>query len=248
MTTHWFKSDTPLTKFAPNLQMPLYNTIEDNPVLIAKLRDQIIAFENQISKESLVSEVPKQTGDPYAYTQHWKQHNLFWDQNAKGGDQLERFPMTPELEKLFHIIRKHYLIFLKELNYPRIKVYIHGWANVLRKGEWISKHSHMSDSTAYLSATYYLTTNPTFLHLINCTRVDQLESFATREGRLIMFPSWIPHESDPCTDDNLRISIAYDISIGQNLISNPWRPHVLLDDPATMEGLEMYLKDRSLTK
>jgi hypothetical protein len=25
------------------------------------------------------------------------------------------------------------------------------------------------------------------------------------------------------------------------------RPHVLFDDPATMDGFEMYLKDRSLT-
>lgn len=247
MTVQWFNSNVPETKFAPNLKMPLYTTIAYDSTVIEKLREQILQFEYQISQEPLVSEVPKRESDPYAYTQHWKQHNLFWDINAKDGEQLARFSMSVELEKLFHTFRKHYLIFLKELNYPRPKVYIHAWANVLRKGEWISEHSHMSDATAYLSSAYYLTTNPTFLHLKNCTRPDQTESFATREGRLILFPSWIPHESDVYNGDDLRISIAFDISIERNKLSNPFRPHTLFDDPNTMEGLEMYLKDRSLT-
>ena len=248
MAVHWFNSDIPETKFAANLKMPLYETMDgSSDSLRAALRDQILEFEKQIARETLVSEVPKQHDDPYAHTQHWKQHNLFWDQNAKDGDQLDRFQMSPELEKLFHIFRKHYLLFLKELNYPRVKVYVHGWANVLRKGEWISKHAHMSDATAYLSSTYYLTTAPTLLHLVNCSRPDQTNSFATKEGRLIIFPSWIPHVSDVYEGNEVRISLAFDVAIEKNKLSNPFRPHVLLDDPATMEGFEMYLKDRSLT-
>ena len=247
MSVHWFNSDTPETRFAPNLKMPLYETVDGSDTLRAALREQVLEFEKQIAQEGLVSEVPKHDGDPYAHTQHWKQHNLFWDINAKDGDQLERFPMTPELEKLFHIFRKHYLLFLKELNYPRVKVYIHAWANVLRQGEWISKHSHMSDATSYISSAYYLTTNPTMLHLLNCSRVDQTASFATNEGRMVMFPSWVPHLSDVYEGDELRISIAFDVSIEKNKLANPFRPHILFDDPDTMEGFEMYLKDRTLT-
>lgn len=247
MTVIWFNSDTPLTKFAPNLKAPLYRGVEGSNELLTELRTQITDLEDHIANEELVSEVPRDMMDPYPYTQHWKQHTLFWDKPALDGEHLTRFNMTPELEKLFHIIRKNYLLFLKELNYPRIKVYIHAWANVLRKGQWITKHHHMADSTSYLSGTYYLTTNPTHLAMISPIRLDQKEVFPTKEGQMLFFPSWMPHESTIYNGDDLRISIAYDIAVEDSTKANPWRPHCLLDDPATMEGYEMYLKDRSLT-
>ncbi len=244
----WFNSAPPKNKFAPNLKIPLYKAVEGNDVLTTNLISQILLFEKQITQETLVSEVPKNDSDPYPFTQHWKQHNLFWDKDALGGNQLERFTMTKELTTLFHIVRKNYLLFLKELNYPRMKVYAHAWANVLRDGEWISKHHHMSDETAYLSGTYYLTTVPTELSLMNPIRPDHMEVFATKKNSIIFFPAWVPHQSSVYTGTDLRISIAVDIVMEANIITNPWRPHVILDDPDTMDGFEMYLKDRSLTQ
>lgn len=243
----WFNSETPLTKFAPNLKVPLYKGTEGTDDFVDKLTAQLLDFEKQIVDEKLVSEVPKNAKDPYPHTQHWKQHSLFWDKPVLGGEHLKRFEMTPELEKMFHIIRKHYLLFLKELNYPRIKIYIHAWANVLRKGQWISLHHHQADEATYLSGTYYLTTVDTLLKLVNPIRIDQTDVFPTKKGSMILFPSYIPHESTVYDGDDLRISLAFDLSIESNTLQNPWRPHCLLDDPDTMEGFEMYLKDRSLT-
>lgn len=145
MAVIWFNSETPTTKFAPNLKIPLFNPSEGSPEFIESLKQQIIKLEQQIAAEDLVSEVPKDMLDPYPYTQHWKQHNLFWDKDAKDGSNITRFEMTPELEKMFHIIRKNYLLFLKELGYPRTKVYVHAWANVLKQGQWITKHHHVAD-------------------------------------------------------------------------------------------------------
>lgn len=247
MTVAWLKSETPANKFAPTLKFPFYTAAEGSNEFIDNLTLQILEFEKQISKEDLVSEVPANLTDPYPYTRHWKQHNLFWDANALGGDQLDRFPMSSELEKLFHIIRKNYLLFLKEMGYSRIKCYVHAWANVLRKEQWISRHFHMADYTAYVSATYYLTTSPTSLFLFNPIRPDQAESLPNKKGNMIMFPSWVPHESSVYKGDDTRISLAFDIVMEDNLKSNPWRPHVLLDDPETMEGFDMYLKNRELT-
>lgn len=243
----WFNSETPLNKFAPNLKIPMYAASEGSDEFINKLLSQIYKFEDQITKEELVSDVPRSDKDPYSYTQHWKQHNLFWDVDALGGNKLERFPMSPELEKFFHIVRKQYLLFLKELNYPRLKVYVHAWANVLRDGEWISKHHHTADPSSYISGTYYLTTNPTYLKVSSPIRVDQMEMFPTKKSSIVMFPSWVPHESDVYKGNDTRVSLAFDICMSGSVLSNPWRPHVLLDDPATMEGFEMYLKDRTLT-
>jgi hypothetical protein len=155
--------------------------------------------------------------------------------------------MTQELTTLYHIIRKNYLLFLKELNYPRAKVYIHGWANVLRQGEYISLHSHSSDSHSYLSGTYYLTTNNTTLDVIDPTRLQHKERFVTKEGLILMFPSYVAHESTVYEEADLRISIAFDICSAHSAESNMWRPHHLFDDPATMDGLDMYFKDRTLT-
>jgi hypothetical protein len=244
----WFNSETPLTKFAPNLKIPVYKGSEGSDDFYNKLITQILKFEEQISKEDLVSEVPKGNDDPYPWTQHWKQHSIFWDKSVQGGEHLERFEMTPELTKLFHIVRKHYLLFLKELKYPRIKTYIHGWANVLRDGQWISLHHHMADAHTYISGTYYPTSAPTSLKLINPIRIDQTDVFPTTKGNLIMFPSYVPHESSVYKGEELRISIAFDLSTEENTVSNPWRPHCLFDDPNTMEGFEMYLKDRTLTE
>lgn len=247
MSVIWFHTDPPATKFANVIKCPLYKTNEGSTNLIQSLKDQILSLETQVNNEELVSPVPFNNDDPYPYTRHWKQHNLFWDSSALEGEHLQRFEMTGELEKMFHIVRKNYLLFLKELNYPRIKVYIHAWANVLREGQWISRHMHMSDENAYLSGTYYLTTVPTVLSLINPIRTDHAESFKTQAGNLIFFPSWLPHESTVYHGTDYRISLAFDIVTELNMKSNPWRPHVLFDDPETMEGFEMYLKDRTLT-
>lgn len=247
MTIVHFNCEEQKTKFAPNLKMPIYVGDFQSDSMISALIVQSLKFEKQIMGEELVSEVPLNLKDPYPWTRHWKQHNIFWDASALGSEHLERFEMSSELEKLFHVIRKHYLLYLKELNYPREKVYIHGWVNILRKGEWISLHHHTSDGHSYVSGTYYLTDSPTTLALINPIRVDQKEVFQTVKGRMIMFPSYVPHESTIYNGDDLRVSIAFDITGTAASNSNPWRPHVLFDDPATMDGLEMYLKDRSLT-
>ena len=247
MPAFWFNSETPVTKFAPNLKIPMYTANEGNDKFIDALIQQIYKFEEQIITEDLVSEVPRDGKDPYSFTQHWKQHNLFWDVDGKDGNNLKRFPMSAELETFFHIVRKQYLLFLKELNYPRHKVYVHAWANVLRDGQWISKHHHTADNYSYLSGTYYLTTNPTYLKVISPIRLDQMEMFATKKASIIMFPSWVPHESDVYKGSDTRVSLAFDICMENSMAANPWRPHVLLDDPETMDGFEMYLKDRSLT-
>lgn len=237
----------PKTKFAPVLHVPCFKITDGSDALINALKLQVLELEKQITTEELVSEVPKMGVDPYPYTQHWKQHTLFWDRSALDGEHLERFVMTTEFEKLFHLIRKQYLLFLKELNYPRVKVYIHGWANVLREGQWISKHYHQDDEVAYVSGTYYLTTVPTHLDLINPLRTNFKDSIPTTKGTMLFFPSYIPHESTVYHGDDVRISIAFDIVVESCIRSNPWRPHVLFDDPDTMDGFEMYLKDRSLT-
>ena len=235
MKLTWFEGDPPLTKFAPKFKIPIGIGKDGSSDFVNRLTSYLLNVEETIIKdEELVSSVPKSEIDPYKHTQQWKQHNLLNDVAGEGGDNLQRFPKDPVIEEFFNILRNNYLEHLANLRYPRIKVYAHSWANILRNGEWISKHSHMTDSDAYLASTYYLTTNKTVLNLEN--QFDRVQ-IPTIVQTMVFFPSWMLHWSDKVEDEILRISIATDIVTENSIKGNPWRPHRLLDDPETMPGL-----------
>jgi hypothetical protein len=247
MTTTWWEYPAPKTKFAPSFKVPLYIAKDGSQKFIKDLTNYILRIEKEIiEKEELVSAVPKSGMDPYRHTQQWKQHNLLDDIAGAGGEHLSRFPKDPVIEELFTLLRTNYLTHIANLHYPRPKIYIHAWANVLRDGEWISKHTHSTHSQTYLSATYYLTTNQTSLYLENPSNSvtakyadsGEVVEIKTEARKIIFFPSWIPHWSDKIDGDGVRISIAADIVTEETLIGNPWRPHRLFDDPKTMPGLD----------
>ena len=242
MRVEWFNGSRPETKFAPNFKVPIGIGVDGTQDFVKRMTDYVLRVEKDIiEKEALVSEVPKNGIDPYKHTQQWKQHNILDDVSGLGGEHLTRFPEDPVIEELFNLVRRNYLEHLANLRFPRIKVYIHGWANVLRDGEWISKHTHMSHNQAYLAATYYLTTNDTSLYMDNPLNPGAVESgdiigISTEARKLVFFPSFLPHWSDATHE--LRISLAFDIVTEDTMKGNPWRPHRLLDDPNTMPGID----------
>ena len=239
MTVVWFNSKPPETRFAPYVSIPIYVNETGTPKdLNARLREQMLAFEDHVKNEELVTEVKKAPNDFYAWTQHWKQHNLFFDSPVLAGEHLKRFSMTDDLTELLGMIRYEYLLFLRELGYPRETVYIHAWGNVLRREEFISFHNHSSEPSCYLSGTYYLTTNDTTLDLLNPTKWDHKAKFPTKEGNIVMFPGYVQHASTQLAEDTLRISIAFDICTSVNAEMNPWRSYHLFDDPNSMPGLD----------
>ena len=239
MATQFLEGPKPKTKFGKQFKAPIYTAKDGSKEFIKTLYDYVVHLEDTIiSKEELVSSVPKSSMDPYQYTQQWKQHNLFDDVVGLDGEHLQRFEKIPEIDQLLKLIREHYLINLANLRYPRIKAYIHGWANILRPGEWITPHTHITGPEAYLAATYYLSTNNTSLFVHDGTYPETCGSVSTEAGKIIIFPSWLPHWSDKCEENTIRVSLAFDIVTETTVQSNPWRPHVLLDDPATMPGLD----------
>lgn len=238
MDVVWLEGPKPLTKFAPKFKAPIGVGFAGNADFVNRLTEYVLKIENDIiAKEDLVSSVPKNDSDPYKHTQQWKQHNLLDDVVGLGGEHLTRFPKDPVIEELFNLVRTNYLEFLLKLGYPRQKIYIHGWANVLRNDEWISRHSHFTNSESYLACTYYLTTNKTSLYLENSLS-GEFSGISTEQRKIVFFPAWMPHWSDKVEGDTVRISLAFDLVTESSIQGNPWRPHRLLDDPATMPGLD----------
>lgn len=241
MPTEYWEPSPPATKFAPKFRVPLYTAKDGSQDFIERLKKYILDIEkNIISQEKLVSEVPKPIDDPYQYTQQWKQHNLLQDTVGLGGETITRFPENPVIEELFQRVRLHYLTHMANCRIPRQRIWIHSWANVLRGGEWISRHTHITGPESFLAGTYYLTTNNTNLWMQNPANTSDTIGFSTEMGKFVFFPSWLPHWSDKCEESSLRISIAFDFVTENTVIGNPWRPHRLLDDPSQMTGLEGY--------
>jgi hypothetical protein len=240
-TNIWNGNEGPaLTPFALDINAPIYSAQDGTSEFNRRLTEYVLECEQIIKEEPLVTDVTKNKEDPYALTQQWKQHNLFDDTGPrKEGDHLVKFKPNTIQQELFNKFRENYLLMLSDIKAPRVKVYAHCWANVLRPGEFISPHSHINSPSAYLAGTYYPQSDTSMLHLVHPTGVKgnyKTEiQFETKESRLILFPSWIFHYSDPT--NITRISIAVDIVLPITMEHNPWRPHVVFDDPKTMKGL-----------
>lgn len=226
--------------FGLDINAPIYCAQDGTADFNKRLINYILECEQVLAEESLASPVTKNKEDPYQFTQHWKQHNLFDDTGPRlDGDHIRKFNPNPIQKELFNKFRENYLLMLADLKAPRVKVYAHCWANVLRPGEYISAHSHVASNDAYLAGTYYPQSDSTNLHLIHPfgvqgDRETELH-IETKESRLIYFPSWMRHYSDKT--QKIRTSVAIDIVLPITKEKNPWRPHVLFDDPKTMKGL-----------
>jgi hypothetical protein len=235
-----WRGTEPITKFGPRIYAPMYFTKDGTEEFNKRLIEYVLECEKICVTEELVSDLPKNTSDPYKYTQQWKQHNLLDDSGSrKDGDHLKKFKSNPIQKELFDKIRTNYLLMLEEFKFPRIKCWIHTWGNVLRPGEFISKHSHIPGNQAYLASVYYPHAAPTKLALLHpiSNDEDDLVVIPTVESSLVFFPSWITHVGTKVEYEGLRISVASDIVTERTMQHNPWRPHLLFDDPETMPGL-----------
>lgn len=106
---------------------------------------------------------------------------------------------------------------------------LHGWANVLRQGQYNTLHSHPN---SFWSGVYFVTDNPQVpeqpfsgrLELIDprpgaslsYTDITQLYGrfmLNPVAGQVVMFPSWLQHQVHPCFSQTPRISVAFNIML-----------------------------------
>ena len=237
MSITFFAAPKPNTPFAPNFNIAIYENQIINPELMGELTRYVGELERTIiKKEQLVSEVPVALTDPYSYTAHWKQHNLLDDTPRKEDTfNLVRFPKHRSTDNLFYFIRQHYLEYLRLLNVPRSKIWIHAWVNILRKGQWITPHHHLQTQNGYLSGSVYVTSSSAnFIVEKEGTAME----FTTEAGKIIFLPSCLSHSSQVYEGNTTRISISFDLVVKDVMEANALRPYRLLDDPDTMPGLD----------
>ncbi len=133
------------------------------------------------------------------------------------------------------------------------KLYIsRSWLTRLKKGESISKHNH---SGSILSGIIYLKANESTSSIIRlidsnegnterCTIKEKRPQnytnadYSVKTGKLILFPSFLYHETLEQEDDEERISLAFDVSSISYDGSSPNPP-----PKEVMEALDLYYQE-----
>ena len=112
-----------------------------------------------------------------------------------------------ESKDLIKTIKKKYVAFTQNKD----PIYVHSWANVMRKGEQIKEHRHADFPYTFdhfsghlgvmidgSTATYYRMKN-------------QILEEKNKEGQLTLFSSLYTHWTSQYNGNNTRITIAFDI-------------------------------------
>jgi len=162
---------------------------------------ELNTFLLKLEKE-LLKKPPLSTGGTgvNGVTSRFKYYNLLFQKHN-------------ELEKVENFINKNIKLFLKYKTIDQKKIYTQCWFNVLREGEDMKSHQHRNISDFHLSfiSGNFCTTNnntKTYYTTLNGEKGSGIDNSA---GKLILFPSYIPHFTTPNKSKEERISIAFDI-------------------------------------
>ena len=146
-----------------------------------------------------------------------KKYPFVDDGNTGLGDSLtSRFPHFnllewPEMVDIKNSIRKTHNKFLKLINEDyNIELFSQCWANVMRKGDVIKKHSHYNSNYTYLGGHICIQSNNTSTHYVD-PYTKEIFSSKNEFGKITLFPNWIEHYTDEVVDNKLRIPIAFDL-------------------------------------
>ena len=188
-------SDKPETVFAPpENNIFIFESNVKDYINIDNLSQVILSNEKNII-EKYPSHNDGNTGlGENSLTSRYPHFNLFqWkDVNVK------------------EVVRKTHDKFIDLLGYDNLNLYGQCWANVMRVGEQIKKHSHYNDTLTYLGGHICVQTKDTYTHYIN-PFTKKIYSSKNEEGKITLFPNWIEHYTDKHISPKERITVAFDL-------------------------------------
>jgi hypothetical protein len=186
--------------FIPQLDFKFY-THQLDDTLVTRLNDIVLEVKDDILQNTPMPGVGKPLG--FLTSRLWH-YNLFDYPHA-------------ELRELKLIIAQQYCAYVDAMQYPRETVYIQCWANLLKFGQHINWHHH-SDAHANAPHEYAYMSGNLCIHADNtktyyknpCAETD-IVGLDNVAGEMVLFPSFISHETDKNMNQTPRISIAFDI-------------------------------------
>lgn len=219
-----WKCPEPKTAFAPQWMVPFFEDTLTADNITEEIRSLVLTKEPELMET--ISPRPI-SGIEDGLTSRWHGFNTFTWTEA---------PM-PRWQQF---VRQAYLDYISALKAPRPRCYIQGWANTVRKGERLTAHCHDQMPTSYISGNYCVATKgsstvyyPPYqydepLRSRTCLKIEN------RPGVLTLFPSGLFHETTSYQDDDVRVTLAFDIHIEDSDAlgaEGAQGRHVLFDDP-----------------
>lgn len=101
--------------------------------------------------------------------------------------------------------------FLNAINLENSEqLYAQCWANVMRKGDRIFPHKHWISEYAYVGGNIVVSASKTKTYYTNPIS-EFIHSSNNDIGKITLFPNWLEHYTDEVEDDQIRITVAFDI-------------------------------------
>ena len=195
-----------------------------NPIILAsRYTTMLMEMDNKELERQLLESRDSGTGGHYSTGQHSSTSGFseddWWPSAPSTGDESfvpdgARIPNTGECKKLMQKIEQTIYQEIVE-GYETFAT----WCHIIEPLEQTALHTHVipGDRTPQLSWVYYVRTRPNCGNLNFQTtvhdRVIYMEEEAV-EGKLVIFPSWMPHATGKNMSGETRISISGN-SIGE---------------------------------
>lgn len=212
------QSENPETEFAPSWNIPVQQSLwnEEKIDIINKwLCDH----------ESMILDLPFNndggTGlDEKSVTTRFGRYNLF--------DYIKDLP---ELKELLEFFQKSYINFATQEKIKIRDLDIICWFNILRKGQIIKEHCHGSGPDVYLSGNMHLGNYHTETYYVSPYEINCKYYIKNKKGCLTLFPTYLRHGSTQFDEDDLRVSIAFDLRLSgkNNLCALPFMNNYILN-------------------
>ena len=122
----------------------------------------------------------------------------------------------PQLRSLEKFIKDSYTEYMNGFNFPTTDIYCHAWINILRSGERITKHNHADAHTKLPTDYCYMSGNLCIQVTDTATRFESpysgsFHDINNHNGEMVLFPSFMNHETTKNNTDTPRYTIAFDI-------------------------------------
>ena len=207
-----FKSNFPLTPFSPNYNYFVFENDISNKVDINEILNYMFDREKELLKDD--KNIDKNDGEKKFMTIRYKFFN-------------EKIFKMKYMINLINVLKENIYDYSKILHekIPE-NLWIQMWCNILRKEQSIDIHQHDASEYSYLSGNLCLQSNNTKTHYINpqnyFKKFNPEYSSENKKGGLTIFPSTIPHCTDSVKDDDIRVSIAFDVMIENDIKKILW--------------------------
>jgi len=151
----------------------------------------------------------------------------------RGGWQSQFIDMDTmtEFRELSSEIKKNLKIIAASIDPKVTLIPSHAWININERGDYNIEHNH-SSYNATLSSVIYIQVDKDsgniiftdnfsatayYPHMLPSTRKLLVikEQVEPKAGMMLTFPAWIPHSVQPSKSDLTRISIAFNVKVGE---------------------------------